>query len=302
MLRCGTGRVVATLTVGTAEPWRSVADGSGRDASSESMQAMNLSEDDVFSFDHFPPWEPQDVSTVALLLDVDGTILDVAATPSGVEVPSTLRASLRALHRRCGGALALVSGRLVENLDGLFSPLRLPAIGGHGAQIRLLADQPVRFRTDQTIGGALRKLVAGIALDPRILVEDKCASLAVHYRLAPELGPSLEVKIRAIVAAVASDALEVLHGKCVIEIKSGKVNKGEAVRELMGSPPFFQRMPLFVGDDATDESVFRILPELGGVGYSVGKLMRGARGAFASPHDVRSWLAYLGGETPASEP
>jgi trehalose 6-phosphate phosphatase len=263
---------------------------------------MNLNGDDVSCFDSFPPWERQDLMSAALLLDVDGTILDVAATPSGVEVPPSLRANLGELHRRCGGALALVSGRLIENLDTLFAPLRLPAIGGHGAQMRLLAEQPIRFRIGPTIGSALRKLVAGVALDPRIVIEDKGSSLAVHYRLAPELGPSLDVKLRAVVDAVAAESLEVLHGKLVIEIKSGKVNKGEAVRELMRSPPFAQRMPFFVGDDTTDESVFRILPGLGGVGYSVERLMSGASGSFLSPGAVRSWLAYLCGPATTTGP
>jgi len=168
--------------------------------------------------------------------------------------------------------------------------------------MRSSADQPVRFRTGPTIGSALRKLVAGIALDPRIVVEDKGSSLAVHYRLAPDLGASLEVKIRAIVDSVAPATLEVLHGKFVIEIKSGKVNKGEAVRELMRSPPFAQRTPVFVGDDTTDEAVFRILPGLGGVGYSVERLMSGASGAFPAPGDVRSWLAYLSGHATTIAP
>jgi trehalose 6-phosphate phosphatase len=262
---------------------------------------MSLSDDYVFSVDNLPPWEPADLSSLALLLDVDGTILDTAITPSSVEVPPSLRTSLGELHERCGGALALVSGRLIENMDALFAPLRLPAIGGHGAQIRLSPDQPIRLRTGPTIGSALRKLVAGITLDPRIIVEDKGSSLAVHYRLAPELGPSLAVKIRSIVGSVAPDTLDVLHGKLVIEIKSGKVNKGEAVRELMGHAPFTSRTPVFVGDDTTDEFVFRILPGLGGTGYSVDRLMAGASGAFPSPSEVRSWLAYLCGNEASPE-
>jgi trehalose 6-phosphate phosphatase len=257
---------------------------------------MSLSEESVFSSDNLPPWEPADLSSVALLLDVDGTLLDTAITPTSVVVPPELRSTLSELHERCGGALALVSGRLIENMDALFTPLRLPAIGGHGAQMRLSPELPIQLRTGPTIGSALRKLVAGIALDPRIILEDKGSSLAVHYRLAPELGPSLDIKIRAIVESVAANTLEVLHGKLVIEIKSGKVNKGEAVRELMRHAPFASRTPIFIGDDTTDEFVFRILPGLGGTGYSVERWMLGASGAFQSPADVRSWLAYLSGK------
>lgn len=240
-----------------------------------------------------PPWRESDLASVALLLDVDGTLLDFAPTPSSVEVSDALKASLATLLERCSGALALVSGRLVENLDGLFAPLRLPAIGGHGAQMRLAADQPVRQRSGPAIGGALRKLIAGVALDPRLVVEDKGSSLAVHYRLAPELGHELELKLRAIVESVAGPSLEILHGKLVIEIKSAGVNKGEAVRELMSRVPFAGRTPLFLGDDTTDESVFRLLPALRGFGYAVERELPNASGVFPSPRDVRAWLASL---------
>ncbi len=248
---------------------------------------------DASSDGALPPRQTPELSSTALLLDVDGTILDLAPTPASVDVPPALRASLDALHVRCGGALALVSGRLIENLDALFAPLRLPAIGGHGAQLRLRGDGPIHRRTGPVIGSALRKLVEGLALDPRIVVEDKGSSLAVHYRLAPELGPSLELKLRAMVDALASDALELLHGKLVLELKSAGVNKGEAVRELMQSAPFAQRMPVFVGDDVTDQSVFGVLPGLSGIGYSVERAMAGASGVFRAPGEVRAWLAEL---------
>jgi len=265
-------------------------------AATRAMRATGLNDDDVYSGDHLPPWDARDLSSVALLLDVDGTMLDLAATPSSVVVPVALRASLDTLYARCGGALALVSGRLIENLDRLFEPLRLPAIGGHGAQIRLRTDDPIRLRSAPAVGHALRKLMAGMAFDPRVVIEDKGTSLAVHYRLAPELGPALDLELRAMVDALGTDALEVLHGKLVIEIKSAKVNKGEAVRELMRHEPFAQRTPVFIGDDTTDEAVFRNLPGLGGVGYSVERAMAGASGAFRSPADVRAWLAYLCGQ------
>lgn len=255
-----------------------------------------------FSSEVFPPWRKSDLASVALLLDVDGTLLDVAPTPSSVEVSDSLKASLEALHAHCGGALALVSGRLVENLDGLFAPLKLPAVGGHGAQMRVAPDQPVRLRTGPTIGGALRKLIGGFALDPRLIVEDKGSSFAVHYRLVPELGPELEVKLRAIVESIAGPSLEILHGKLVIEIKSAGVNKGEAVQELMSHAPFAGRTPLFLGDDTTDESVFRLLPALRGVGYAVEREMPNAGGVFPSPRDVRAWLATLSETRNSPEP
>jgi trehalose 6-phosphate phosphatase len=235
-----------------------------------------------------------DLETVALLLDIDGTILDVAITPGSVVVSDALRASLKELHARCGGALALVSGRLIHDIDTLFAPLRLPAIGGHGGEIRLSAETATNARHADAIGASLRKLVeAAASTDPRVIVEDKTTSLAVHYRLAPNMGDPLKTKIAAIISRLGAQSLEVLHGKAVIEIKSSHFSKGTAVQELMKSPPFLGRKPMFVGDDTTDVSVFKMLPALGGIGYSVERFMPGANGIFGSPHEVRSWLASL---------
>src|SRR5580700_2381809 len=103
---------------------------------------------------------PDQLKSIALLLDVDGTILDTADTPGSVAVSESLRASLEELHTKCGGALALVSGRLIHDLDGLFAPLRLPAIGGHGAEMRLSVDDSTQPRRAAAIGGPLRELVA----------------------------------------------------------------------------------------------------------------------------------------------
>lgn len=237
---------------------------------------------------------PNDLEAIALLLDVDGTILDAAITPDSVAVPDSLRSSLRELHAKCGGALALVSGRLIHDLDSLFAPLRLPAIGGHGAEMRLSGELATHPRRADAIGDGLRKLVAtAAAADPRIILEDKASSLAVHYRLAPQMERPLKTKIAAIIARIGVRDLEVMHGKKVIEIKSTHFNKGVAVRELMKSSPFLHRRPVFIGDDTTDETVFEILPTLGGLGFSVERFMAGANGTFGSPQEVRVWLASL---------
>lgn len=239
---------------------------------------------------------PGDLGSIALLLDVDGTLLDTAITPSGVVVSSALRLSLEALHAKCGGALALVSGRLIHDLDNLFAPLRLPAIGGHGAEMRLSGQLPTQARHADAISEGFRSLMStAAAIDPRVIVEDKGTSLAIHYRLAPEVEQPLRTKIDAIVSHIAIQDLEVMHGKAVIEIKSNRFSKGVAVRELMKCQPFLHRRPVFIGDDTTDLSVFKILPALGGTGYSVERFMPGANGTFASPHEVRSWLASLCG-------
>jgi trehalose 6-phosphate phosphatase len=240
-------------------------------------------------------WGPIDIAKVAILLDVDGTILDVAATPQGVVVPASLVRTLGELHARTDGALALVSGRLIENLDDLFVPLKLPCVGGHGVEWRISGGAPIQRRYAELSLFLKERVTAGVAADPRIIVEDKGSSLAVHYRLAPELGPLIKNKIAAILDRAPVENLEMLYGKAVIEIKPTSFNKGVAVCELMKSPPFAQRTPLFIGDDVTDESVFAVLPALGGFGYSVGREVAGVEGTFGGPQEVRDWLTGLCG-------
>ena len=235
-----------------------------------------------------------DLSGAALLLDVDGTLLDIATTPDGVVVPATLRASLRDLLAQSDGALALVSGRTIDTLDRLFAPLKCPAVGGHGAEMRLLSDgQVVKQRSSElsdSLRGQLQELTK---IDRGLLVEDKLHSVAVHYRLAPKRETELKQRIAAIVADKGPDQIEILFGKDVIDVKPKDFNKGAAVIELMSHPPFAGRTPIFIGDDTTDESVFAILPELSGTGFSVEKEMKGADGVIPSPQHVRSWLNQL---------
>jgi trehalose 6-phosphate phosphatase len=239
--------------------------------------------------------DPINISQVAILLDVDGTILDVAATPQSVVVPASLVRTLSELHARTGGALALVSGRLIENLDDLFVPLKLPCVGGHGVELRISGSAPIQ-RRHAALSPLLKKQVtAAVTVDPRIIVEDKGSSLAVHYRSAPELGHLIKNTIAAILDRARGEKLEMLCGKSVIEIKPPSFNKGIAVCDLMKSPPFARRTPLFVGDDVTDESVFAVLPALGGFGYSVGREVAGVEGTFGGPQDVRDWLTGLCG-------
>jgi trehalose 6-phosphate phosphatase len=236
-----------------------------------------------------------DIARVAILLDVDGTILDVAATPQSVVVPASLVQTLGELHVRTNGAVALISGRLIESLDDLFVPLKLPCVGGHGVEWRISGSAPIQRRYGELSPLLKKQVTTGVAVDPRIIVEDKGSSIAVHYRLAPELGPLIKNKIAAILDRAPAEKLELLCGKSVIEIKPPSFNKGVAVCELMKRPPFAQRTPLFVGDDITDESVFAALPALGGFGYSVGREVVGVEGTFGGPQDVRDWLTGLCG-------
>jgi trehalose 6-phosphate phosphatase len=232
-----------------------------------------------------------DLDEVALLLDIDGTLLDLAPTPSEVSVPPALRQTLAGLLVRTGGALALVSGRPLAGLDLLFAPLELPAIGGHGVELRPAAGVPAEPARTRDLDPRLQRKLAAIAgIGSGVLIEDKGYSLAVHYRLAPDKGEAVREMVAAVCASFPELPLEILPGKAVVEVKPRGVDKATAVAELMRIAPFAGRRPVFVGDDVTDERVFPILPPLSGIGFSVGRRIDGADGWFDGPADVRAWL------------
>jgi trehalose 6-phosphate phosphatase len=236
-----------------------------------------------------PRLEPQ---SIALLLDVDGTLIDIKPSPDEVHVSPELRDLLQKLLQQTGGALALVSGRPIDDLDRLFAPLKLPTVGGHGAEIRLRPGELVQGATP--LPEDLRRELANAATPGSgILVEDKGYSLALHYRAVPQHEKHLRASIDAGRAAFPGEQTEVQPGKFVFEVKRPGVSKGEAVRALMTQPPFAGRLPVFIGDDVTDESVFAVLPELKGLGYSVGRHFHGMAGIFDSPSQVRRALKDL---------
>jgi len=242
-----------------------------------------------------------DPKSIALLLDVDGTLIDIGPTPHEVHVSLELCASLARLLELTGGALALVSGRPIADLDRLFSPLKLSAIGGHGAEMRVRG--PEVIAAAKPLPQELRQQLADVATpESGILVEDKGYSLALHYRKGPQHEDRLREHIAAGRAAFPTEATEVLPGKAMFEVKRPHVSKGDGVRALMTYPPFAGRMPVFIGDDVTDESVFAVLPELGGKGFSVGRHFAGLAGIFHSPVDVRNALQRLAANGKAEQP
>lgn len=235
-----------------------------------------------------------DPAETAFLFDVDGTLIDIGPSPFEVEVPASLRVSLERLLQRAGGAVALVSGRPIRDLDTLFQPLRLPAVGGHGAETRLHEGEAARRVAD--LPQSLRDyLAAAAAPDPRLAVEDKGYSVALHFRKAPEHERHLMSHVEKALAIYPDERLEMLPGKAMIEVKRPGISKGAAVRAMMTKPPFAGRRPVFVGDDVTDESVFAVMPELGGTSFSVGRSFAGVPHVFAAPAEVRRALARLAG-------
>jgi trehalose 6-phosphate phosphatase len=247
--------------------------------------------------DKAAPFRIPDLRQVALLLDVDGTIVDIAPTPAAVRVTPALKGALTRLVGLTGGALALVSGRSLADIDRLFSPLRLAAIGGHGAEFRPAHGEEAEVRDPLGLEPELRRKLRAVA-GGGVIAEDKGFSVALHYRLAPEREMQVREAVNRICAEPWGAPIEVLPGKAVVEIKHAGFSKASGVRELMTHAPFAGRRPVFVGDDTTDETVFAILPELDGIGFSVGRQVVGLAGCFETPASVRAWLERL---APADE-
>ncbi len=240
------------------------------------------------------PVEFFDPRRFAFLFDIDGTLLEIAATPSSVHVPSSLRRNLERLAILSDGATALVSGRSLKDLDRLFGALQLTMVGGHGAEIRVWQNGQADVKTAPPLSTRLRARLAAIeAIDSRLLVEDKGYSMALHYRRAPEREAAVRKAVAALEPEIAAEDLEILNGKAVIEIKRPDSDKGTSVRALMAQPPFSQRRPIYVGDDITDEDAFAALPEFDGIGISVGRTVVGVTRCFDHPAAVRQWIAEL---------
>ena len=234
------------------------------------------------------------LSESAILLDIDGTLLDLMPTPREVWVPPGLAKTLNRLYRRTGGALALVSGRSLNDIDLIFAPDVFPAVGGHGAEMRIDVNSEAVAAHAPPMDKELKRRLAAIAkLSPGILLEDKGYSLALHYRLAPHAEKAIYAAVSLIRADLPNAPIEVLPGKCVCEIKHSGFTKASGVRELMTHEPFKGRRPFFIGDDVTDETVFAIMPDLDGLAFSVGRRAKGVAGHFDAPSDVREFLTHL---------
>jgi trehalose 6-phosphate phosphatase len=249
------------------------------------------------------PSLPADLKQIAMLLDVDGTILDLAPTPREVFVPRSLRETLERLWQRTDGAVAFVSGRTISELDLIFSPLQLPAIGGHGAELRAAAAAvPQEPRLPQLDPKIKRQFAEIAEAGPSIILEDKGYSLALHYRLAPHKERFVLDAAAKICSGLPASAIELLPGKLMVEIKQAGFSKATAVRELMTYEPFAGRHPIFIGDDVTDLGVFDVLPDFKGIGASVGRRVAGVDAHFDRPADVRGWLEQISGKDAFATP
>ena len=225
----------------------------------------------------------------AWFLDVDGTLLEIEACPDLVTADAGLLRLLQDLHSNYGGALALISGRSLDQLDRIFGDLTLTAAASHGLQQRL-PDGTVLNRASEVPFGSLRRITEFADRHPGLVVEQKPFSVGLHYRARPELETTVLEAMEKIHAELDNDA-RLMRGKMVVEIMPAGANKGSAIRSFMQTRPFEGRFPVFVGDDVTDEYGFAVVNELGGLSIRVGGAARSAaQWQLGNVADLRAWL------------
>jgi trehalose 6-phosphate phosphatase len=227
----------------------------------------------------------------ALFLDVDGTLLEFAATPQDVHVPNRLKGLLLALSERLEGAVALVSGRSVENLDQLFAPHRFSAAGVHGCERRTATGITLRPEVNtRSIAHARDQLTTFTLNHPGLLLEDKGYGLALHFRRAPELEAQVHATMTATLDQLGAD-FQLQEGKLVYELRPANWSKGTSIFAFMQETPFQGRRPIFIGDDVTDEDAFGAVNALDGISVCVGdRPETRARYRLRGVADVHRWL------------
>jgi trehalose 6-phosphate phosphatase len=237
--------------------------------------------------------------STALFLDIDGTLVGHADRPGDVRIDAPLRDLVGRLRRATGGALALISGRSIADIDALFSPSRFALAGQHGAE-RRSADGS--FHRHAPLAARLRapaeELGRLLRAHPGLLLEDKGESLALHYRGNPPLAGLVEGAARRVVDGLG-DAFELQPGKFVLEVKPSGKDKGTAIAEFMAEAPFAGRVPVFVGDDLTDELGFEWVNLRGGHSVKVGAGPTRAQWRLADAAAVRRWLSRFAAEAGA---
>jgi len=223
-------------------------------------------------------------------LDIDGTLLDIAERPQLVRIDDDLVGLLPTLRDAAGGALALISGRSIAEIDRLFGTPIFCAAGQHGAERRDFTGKMHKHRVPLAgIRKAQHQLARMVAQHPALVLEDKGMNLALHYRLAPELGATVHEAVRRLAEELGDD-FEMQAGKMVMEIKPSGKDKGTAIAEFLEEAPFRGRLPVFIGDDLTDEFGFELINQVGGCSVKVGEGGSAAHWRLPNADAVRAWL------------
>lgn len=228
----------------------------------------------------------------AVFLDFDGTLVEIAEHPGAVVVSPALPTVLQGLYEVCGGAVALISGRSIADLERLFPSLRIAMAGQHGAEWRDAAGN-LHHRVSSAEPLAMCKLRLNRLMKehPGLVLEDKGLSLALHYRQAPHLEAFAAREVDDVARQLGS-AFQLQRGKMVFEIKPSGMDKGGSIATMMAIPPFQGRIPVFIGDDLTDEHGFRVVNEQGGHSIKVGPEPTKASFRLPDSETVCQWLSH----------
>jgi trehalose 6-phosphate phosphatase len=239
---------------------------------------------DAFMTSHVPCLPPP--SRAAFLLDFDGTLVDIAPSPDLVVVPADLPENLARLRARCGGALAIVTGRPIAQVDAFLGGDNYAVAGEHGTAVRHAPGEAIIHRVlPDTPPHWVASAKALAAQHPGTTFEPKRHGFVLHYRAAPEAKRSLKIGLEALLVE-APQAFQLMGAKMAWEVRPAGADKGVAVHDLMSRPPFAGRLPIFIGDDVTDEDGMREARALGGLGLRVPDI-------FADATEVRRWIALL---------
>jgi trehalose 6-phosphate phosphatase len=237
---------------------------------------------------------------LALFLDFDGTLVDLAATPDKAVPAPGLVALLQELAQNLDGALAIVTGRPLADIDRLLAPARFFGAGVHGAEVRDAAGGEIRAAAAPLKTSFIDSVRQLEAFAPGVLVEPKGAGLAVHYRLAQDKGAEVEQRLRALMQKAGAE-LELRPGKMLIEVLPSHVSKGAALSAFMQQPPFLGRTPIAIGDDWGDLAAFEAAEFMGGMGLRVaGEFFSPGHAQFSGTAEVRRWLEHLSGRISAA--
>lgn len=238
--------------------------------------------------------EGSELPLLAIFTDFDGTLVEIAETPESVDVPADLAEQLDRVSHELGHAFAVITGREISDIDRFLSPLQLPVAGAHGSQ-RRRADGTMNQLDDtmiaaaHEIGQAIEPLVLA---HPDLMIEPKEGAVALHFRQAPELADACRIALEE--ALIDHPEFTLVPGKMVLEARPTAFDKGAALRAFMQEEPFAGRVPIFIGDDVTDEDAFRAAQDLGGVGIKLGPGSTSARMRIANVASVHALLRGLG--------
>ena len=238
-----------------------------------------------------PPPEPLD-ERCALFLDVDGTLLELTSTPDRVAVDPAIGNLLLALGQALDGAVALITGRMISDVDRLFGHSELPVAGLHGSERRSIDGSIHRHEIAAAELARLRDELARFAARHKgLLFEDKGVAFAIHYRRVPALASLVHRTLRRHIGHPSDVGWHLQRGKGILEIRPEGRDKGVAIADYLREPPFEGRTPVFVGDDLSDEFGFDAVTALGGRAVKVGPGPTNATYRLRDVADVRRWLA-----------